>query len=56
MCVGWLVVSHRQQGHSETAPPHLLFLEKDVKLGFYTVHYTTAAPRQLHCNVCTCIR
>ena len=41
--------------------PHLLSLAKDVKLGFYTVptgnrtpgrrvavHYTTAAPRQLH--------
>ena len=59
--VGWLCfMSHRQRGHLETAP-HLLSLPKDVKLGFYTVptgnrtpgrcvavHYTTAAPRQLH--------
>ena len=41
--------------------PHLLSLAKDVKLGFYSVptgnrtpgrhmavHYTTAAPRQIH--------
>ena len=61
--VCWLcLTSHRQRGHLETAP-HLLSLAKDVKLGFYTVatgnrtlgrcmavHYTTAAPRQLHLN------
>ena len=27
--------SHRQRGHLETAPPHLLSLAKNVKLGFY---------------------
>ena len=58
---GWLCfTSHRQRGHLERHP-HLLSLAKDVKLGFcidptgnrtpghrVTVHYTTAAPRQLH--------
>ena len=54
------LTSHRHQGRLETLP-YLLSLVKDVELGFYTVptryrtlgryvevHYTTAAPRQLH--------
>ena len=53
-------MSHRQRGHLETPPPFTVPCER-VKLGFYTVptenltlgrhvavHYTTAAPRQLH--------
>ena len=60
--LGWLCfTSYRQRGYLETTP-HLLSLANDVKLGFKTVttgnrtpgyrvavHYTTTAPRQLHC-------
>ena len=58
--------SHRERAHLETAYPFTLPC-KIVKLGFYTipignrtighhvaVHYTTAAPRQLHIYSCVC--
>ena len=61
MCVDWLCfTSHRQLGHLEMAPPFTVPWEgcearflptRNQNLGHrVAVHYTTAAPCQLHCN------
>ena len=58
--VGWLyLMSHRQRGHLETAPPFIVPCEEHEAQYLHrshqesnpgrcmAVHYTTAAPRQL---------
>ena len=48
--VGWLCyATRRQRGHLETAP-HLLFLAKDVKLGFYTIPTGKKNPGPSRCS------